>query len=277
MVGRILVTEGINAGVTYSVLQLMVQGGDVTWAGGATRLAKNLGVAPKPSVKAIVDQANADTAPLRNLVIGTQQFDVLRDPTRLNESAMGNFVADALRANYPDVEAAWINSGGLRADLVCAPPSGGEAPCEITWGEMFAVLPFGNATVALTLTGDQLRQAFENGFKPACDPAFTGGTGRFPQISGLTATYTCNGTTPVVTGMWKAPGGTTGTLTPIGPTDSVRLITVDFLYTGGDGYTVFKSATDVLQKGDLLLDLAIAAVKAGSPIGPVVDGRIVKT
>jgi hypothetical protein len=39
MRGKILVTEGVNAGATYSVLQLMVQGGDVTWAGGATRVA----------------------------------------------------------------------------------------------------------------------------------------------------------------------------------------------------------------------------------------------
>ena len=33
-VGDILVTEGINAGASYSVLQLMVSGGDVIWAGG---------------------------------------------------------------------------------------------------------------------------------------------------------------------------------------------------------------------------------------------------
>src|SRR5262249_55029820 len=60
MVGDILVTEGINAGATYSVLQLMVDGGDVSWAGGATRLAKIIGVAQDPAVKAIIDQANID-------------------------------------------------------------------------------------------------------------------------------------------------------------------------------------------------------------------------
>ena len=49
------------------------------------------------------------------------------------------------------------------------------------------------------------------------------------------------------------------------------------MYTGGDGYTVFQSATNVLQTGDLLLDLAIASVTANSPVGPVVEGRIVKT
>ena len=62
MRGDILITEGINAGASYSVLQLMVQGGDVAWAGGATRVAKNLGVAQRADVKAIVDDANAQTA-----------------------------------------------------------------------------------------------------------------------------------------------------------------------------------------------------------------------
>ena len=152
---------------------------------GATRIAKNLGVAKRPDVQAIVDDANAQTAVLRNQVIGTQQFDIKRAPTRLFESAMGNMVADAMRLKYPGVDAAYTNSGGLRQDLLVTPPTAGEQPGEITWGEMFSVLPFGNRTVIETLTGAQLEAAFINGFTPFCDPAFAGGTGRFPQISGL--------------------------------------------------------------------------------------------
>jgi len=275
MRGNILILEGINAGTSYSVLQLMVQGGDVQWAGGATRVAKNLGVAARSDVQAIVDDANAQTAVLRNKVIGTQQFDIKRAPTRLFESAMGNMVADAMRLKYPGVDAAYTNSGGLRADLNMAPPSAGEQVGEITWGEMFAVLPFGNRTVILTLTGAQLQEAFLNGFKPFCDPAFAGGTGRFPQISGLKVTFSCNGATPVVTGMWKTPDGIAGPQTPIGPADPVRFVTNDFMYTGGDGYTMFAEGTDVLQPGDALLDVAVDYVTANSPVGPVVEGRIV--
>jgi 2',3'-cyclic-nucleotide 2'-phosphodiesterase (5'-nucleotidase family)/predicted AlkP superfamily phosphohydrolase/phosphomutase len=275
MVGRILVVEGINAGASYSVVQMIVQGGDVEWAGGATRVAKNLGVALRPDVKAIVDQANSDTAPLRNVVIGSQQFDIKRAPTRLFESAMGNMIADAMRLRYVPIgaEAAITNSGGLRADINCDPPSGGEPSCAITWGEMFAVLPFGNSTVVETLTGAQLETAFLNGFSPKCNPNVA--TGRFPQVSGLKVEFTCNGTTPVVTGMWKAPQGVNGPLTPIGPTDTVRFVTNDFMFGGGDGYTVFSQGTDVRFTGELLLDVAIQYVTANSPVGPVVEGRII--
>jgi 2',3'-cyclic-nucleotide 2'-phosphodiesterase (5'-nucleotidase family) len=275
MVGKILVAEGINAGASYSVVQMIVQGQDVEWAGAATRIAKNLGVAKRSDVQAIVDDANAQTAVLRNQVIGTQQFDIKRAPTRLFESAMGNMVADAMRLKYPGVDAAYTNSGGLRADVNCDPPGAGEQSCQITWGEMFSVLPFGNRTVIETLTGAQMEQAFINGFSPFCDPAFSGGTGRFPQISGLKVTFACNGTTPVVTGMWKTPQGIGGQAIPIGPADSVRFVTNDFMYTGGDGYTIFTQGTNVQQPGDDLLQVAIDYIAANSPVGPVVEGRIV--
>jgi 2',3'-cyclic-nucleotide 2'-phosphodiesterase (5'-nucleotidase family)/predicted AlkP superfamily pyrophosphatase or phosphodiesterase len=271
--GRFPIVEGINAGATFSVLQLAIQGGDVAWAGASTRVAKTLGVPEEPSVKAIVDAANAETAILRNQVIGTQQFDIRRAPTRLFESAMGNMVADAMRDKYPGVDAALTNSGGLRQDLVCSPPSAGEQPCEITWGEMFAVLPFGNRTVIETLTGAQLTAAFENGFSPSCNVAIA--TGRFPQVSGMKVQFHCNGLVPVVDGIWKTPDGIAGPATPVGPTDTIRIVTNDFMFGGGDGYTALSGGTDVLQPGDDLLQVAIDYVAANSPVGPVVEGRIV--
>ncbi len=274
MVGDILVAEGLNAGASYSVVQMVVDDGDVEWAGAATRVAKNLGVAKRADVKAIVDAADAQTAVLRNQVVGSQVADIKRDPTRLNESAMGNMVADAMRLKYPGVDAALTNSGGLRADLNCTPPSASEAACEITWGEMFAVLPFGNRTVIETLTGAQLEQALLNGFSPVCNPAVA--TGRFPQVSGLVLTFACNGTNAVVTGMFKAPNGVGGTLTPIGPADTVRIVTNDFMFTAGDGYTALAGGTNVQQPGDDLLQVAIDYVTANSPVNPSVDGRIVK-
>ena len=275
MRGDILITEGINGGASYSVLQLMVQDGDVQWAGGATRIAKNLGVAARADVQAIVDDANAQTAVLRNQVIGTQANDITRAPTRLFESEMGNMVTDAMRIKYPGVDAAFTNSGGLRQDLLFTPPSAGEAAGEITWGEVFAVLPFGNRTTILTLTGDQLRAAFINGFTPFCQPGFPGGTGRFPQVSGLKVQFHCDGIAPVVDNMWKAPNGVGGTLTPIGPADTVRIVTNDFMFGGGDGYTMFAGGTDVAQPGDDLLQVTIDYITANSPVDPLVEGRIV--
>ena len=272
VVGRIPVIEGFNAGASYSVAQLMLSRGDVVWAGTANRTAKNLGVASRPDVQAIVDAANEETAELRNQVIGAQSADIMRDPSRLNESAMGNLVADAMRNKYPGVDATLTNSGGLRQDLVMTPPAAGEAAGEITWGEVFAVLPFGNRTVILTLTGAQLREALLNGFSPVCNSAIA--TGRFPQVSGLKLTFHCSGTTPVIDEVALAPQGPGGPLTPVGAADTVRIVTNDFMLTGGDGYTALAGGTDVLTPGDGLLEVTIEYITANSPVAPVVEGRI---
>ena len=102
-------------------------------------MAKNLGVTGRADVKAIVDDANAKTAVLRNKVIGTQQFDIMRAPTRLNESAMGNMVADAMRRSTR------ASRRPTPTRAACArtssEPASRRGAMRITWGEMFAVLP----------------------------------------------------------------------------------------------------------------------------------------
>jgi 2',3'-cyclic-nucleotide 2'-phosphodiesterase (5'-nucleotidase family) len=140
---------------------------------------------------------------------------------------------------------------------------------------VFAVLPFGNATVIETLTGAQFVQALQNGFKPPCGDT-AGGTGRTPQISGLFIRFHCNGLVPVIDVLDKVAAD--GTHTPVGPTDTIRFVTNDFMYIGGgDGYTVFAQGTDVKQTGDLLLDVVIEYIKNHSPVAPVKEDRFLKT
>jgi len=55
----------------------------------------------------------------------------------------------------------------------------------------------------------------------------------------------------------------------------VRLVTNDFMFTGGDGYTALAGGTNVLQPGDDLLAVTIAYIGANSPVNPQVEGRIV--
>jgi 2',3'-cyclic-nucleotide 2'-phosphodiesterase (5'-nucleotidase family) len=183
-------------------------------------------------------------------------------------------VADAMRGKYDDVDIAYTNSGGLRQDLPCNPPSASEGPCVITLGEVFSVLPFGNATAKLDLTGANLRTAFLNGFRPFCDSSIS--TGRFPQVSGVKVTFHCNGLVAVVDSMALTPDGVAGPSTPIADTDTVRIVTNDFMYTGGDGYTVFtNTGTNVLFPGDLLLDVVADYIEANQPVAPVIEGRVI--
>ena len=117
-------------------------------------------------------------------------------------------------------------------DLVFTPPSAGEQPGEITWGEVFAVLPFGNRTTILTLTGAQLRTAFLNGFTPFCDPASPAARAASRRSPGLKVQFHCNGTDARRRRRCgRRRAASAGTLTPIGPADTVRFVTNDFMYT----------------------------------------------
>ena len=122
IVGDILVTEGINAGASYSVLQLMVKGGDVGWAGGATRIARTW-----VSRRGPTSRRSSTTRTPGRPYCGTRSSvprasTFCATPNRLNESAMGNMVTDAMRHKYPGVDAALTNSGGLRQNLRRARP-----------------------------------------------------------------------------------------------------------------------------------------------------------
>ena len=76
--------------------------------------------------------------------------------------------------------------------------------------------------------------------------------------------------------MWRTPEGIGGPEIPIGPTDTIRIVTNDFMLTGGDGYTVFTQASDVAQSGELLLDIVVDHIETSSPVSAAIEGRLVK-
>jgi 5'-nucleotidase len=79
------------------------------------------------------------------------------------DSAAGRLIADAhhratAAPERGGAEFALTNPGGIRTDLPCRTP----APCTVTYGEVFAMQPFGNSLVVMTLSGQQLRRLLED-------------------------------------------------------------------------------------------------------------------
>ena len=55
----------------------------------------------------------------------------------------------------------------------------------------------------------------------------------------------------------------------------MRLVTNDFMFTGGDGYTILAAGTSVQQPADALLDVVLEFVALAPGVAPVVEGRII--
>lgn len=126
------------------------------------------------------------------------------------ESALGDFLADSLR-QMENADVALLNPGGLRADLRAG---------EISYGDVYEVIPFDNSVSIITVTGEELIRLLH--------AAYGGHKGVF-QVSGLKVTLAgCPGR-----GRMKAATLANGK--PIVPEKRYRVVVPDFLARGGDG------------------------------------------
>ncbi|HYY09563.1 MAG TPA: 5'-nucleotidase, partial [Kineosporiaceae bacterium] len=236
-----------------------------------------------PQVQAVVDQYVTKSAPLANKVVGKIQGDLLRTATPLGETPLGDVIADAQLAATSSTatggaQVAFMNSGGVRADLKVADiSSGGEAPGEVTYGEAFTVQPFGNSLVTKTMTGAQIRLLLEQQV-PGC-----GGqtNARTLQISS-TLTYERGPAPATGTPTAEQCAAQIGKIwidgTEVTPTATYRVTMNNFLASGGDGFTVFNQGTDSLG-GAQDIDAFVAYLTAAGTTGvavPTLDRIVAK-
>lgn len=224
-----------------------------------------------PTVQKVVNQYLAASAPLANKVIGSITGDLTRAASPLGETTMGDVIADsqyeATKApSLGGAVAAFMNIGGVRADMIYTNSAGGEAPGQITYGEAFTVQPFGNSLVTKTLTGAQIRSVLEQQF------AGCGGqtTNRVMQISS-TLKYE---STPAAAACADKIGKIWISGVAVDPAASYRVTMNNFMATGGDGFTVFNQGTNPLG-GAQDIDALTAYFGAHSPVAVPPLNRIV--
>jgi 5'-nucleotidase len=225
-------------------------------------------VAKDPEVSAIVQKYQAIAAPIANRVVGSITADLFstRDGVQNTggESPLGDVIADAqLEATAPSdfggAEISFMNPGGIRAPIRFSASPGGEAPGQVTYGELFAVQPFGNTLTVKTMTGEQIQRLLEQQFG---NP--TPAENRFLQI-GRTLKYSWANSRPAGDKVVDSSVLVNGV--PLDPARSYRVQMNSFLADGGDGFTVFREGTNQLG-GEVDLDALARYFMAHSPIAP---------
>jgi 5'-nucleotidase len=215
-----------------------------------------------PAVATLVGRYAAAARPAAERVVGHLSGPAMKGAEN-GESAVANLIADAQLAATKapargNADLSFINSGGARTNLV--PRADGS----VTFGDIFAVEPFGNTLVVRTYTGAQLKTLLEGQFEevngkvqqrastliPSANFAFAYDLSR-PKGSNI-VTMTLNGK-------------------PVDPAGRYRVTVNNFLASGGDGYTVLTQGSDTFDAG---LDLdALEAWLATNPQVPAL-GRI---
>ena len=232
----------------------------VTWR-PQFEIVDSAGVTPDPTIAALVKSYQDKLDSELKVQIGTTEtlLDSRRATVRGEEAAIGNLIADAMRASV-GADIGLTNGGGIRADKEY--PAG----TVLTRADVFGELPFGNKTVKLAVTGKALKAALENGFSLTEAAA-----GRFPQVSGLV----------VEVDLKQLPGMRVRSVTvngaPLDPEKKYTLATNDYVADGGDGYVAFKDAARLVSVADakLMASDVIDYITAEKTIAPKPEGRIV--
>lgn len=218
-------------------------------------------------VEAWDDSLRQRLGPERAVATTTAPIDARDEVSRKRESALGDLVADAIRAET-GADVALINAGSMRLDDVIRAGS-------LTNYQLESIFLFPDETriVSFPVAGDRLRELLEHGVS---DSAL--GKGGFLQVSGVTFTY--DPARPsgkrLVGDIRRAGGG------PISAGDTVRVaFDVYPACQGGDGYKVPEAAAScpagnsAPRAVDLLMRYIVDSL--GGQVKPPSDGRILRS
>ncbi|MEZ4237346.1 MAG: bifunctional UDP-sugar hydrolase/5'-nucleotidase [Myxococcota bacterium] len=199
-------------------------------------------LAPDPEALALVDRLEAEAGSLCD-EIGCASRTLTR--SRQGESELGSWMADAMLASVEGAEVALQNSGGIRADL----PEGA-----VRRESLQRVMPFDNRIVVLELTGAELRRALRIG---------TSGAHGVLQIAGASYAYDparAGGTDldgDGVVSEWEQDKLCSVTVggKPLDDARTYKVVTSDFLQSGGDHLGPALSAAKVVETGPFIREI----------------------
>ena len=212
-------------------------------------------------IASLVRRYTEAAAPIAARVVGRIEGSLDR-PEGDTDSPLGNIIADAQLAATREparggARIAFINSGGVRARFEPA------ADGSVTYGQIFALQPFGNTLVVLELTGAQLKAVLEQQFGPE-SPAEIANSLLIPS-AGFTFAYDRNRPTGERIVSMALNGA------PVDPAATYRVTVNNFLASGGDGFSLLSQAKPVADAGQDL-DALEAYISRGVSVPPT--GRV---
>lgn len=240
-------------------------------------------VGADPEVQAIVDYWATQSAEPSAAVLGTQTADLDRAnlagaPVRNAESGFGNLIADAQLAalqadpaTFGDPVAAFMNPGGIRADINCADVPSGEPVGTITFGEAFTAQPFSNTVNVVTITGADIDQVLEEQWRivppPSTAPPGTPPTEALLLLSTSDSLrYDYDPRLPL--GQRVDIASITIDGTPIDAAAEYDIVANSFLTAGGDAFAGFTNGTEDPITGPNDVDALADYLGANSPVAP---------
>ena len=212
-------------------------------------------------------------APIANAIVGQITANITRTGNTAGESALGDVIADAQLAYTQSVGAqlAFMNPGGIRADLTFASSPVGEGDGNVTFGEAFAVQPFNNLVVTQEMTGAEIKAVLEQQWAACTPPGRSGGATVILQVS---ASFTYSYNESLACGSRISNMKLNGVDIVAGTT--YKVTANNFLADGGDSFPAFTVGRNRVFAPLFDVDALAAYLGAGAPVAPGPQNRITK-
>lgn len=209
-------------------------------------------------------------APIINQPVGSIRESLTKTENRAGESLLGRMLADAqLEAtkapHLGQASLALVNPGGIRTDINFSTSKAHEGDGNVTYSEAYAVQPFGNVLITMTMTGQQIINVLEQQFA-GCGAD----QDRILQISqGFKYAYQKNG--PVCHKIDAASVIINDNA--LNPLAQYRVSANNFIADGGDGFSEFKNGKEKIT-GMSDIDALLGYLKAHPNLPAVHEPRI---
>jgi len=211
-------------------------------------------VNPTPAIAAKVAAFEASLDGELNVEIGRTDvaLDTRRASVRSHQTVFGELVATAMRDKV-GADFGFTNGGGIRGDRTY------KAGTILTRRDILKELPFGNVTVSVEVTGNDIAKLVEHSVSEVEEVS-----GRFAQFAGLT--YDLDVSRPV----GKRTSNIMINGQPLDHTETYVVATNDYVASGGDGYDMLKFAPKIIDAaaGELMASSVINAIKEMKVIRP---------
>lgn len=208
-----------------------------------------------PTIRDIVEEFRPAVTHLLTIPVAIVSQPLRADNCKEGECSLGNLITDAV-LNKTKALIAFVNSGGIRSSIAAG---------NVSLGAVYEAFPFGNTVGSLDMDGTLLMKTFEYSCAHVGWPSFL-------QVSGIQV-Y-CHGSEDGKVAL-RVKSPSTGQWVPVLPSSQYKVVTSNFLWNGGDGYSFLTDVRgQVFDHGSSLAEILVEYLQEAHVLSPPSSGRI---
>ncbi|XP_052857885.1 apyrase isoform X1 [Drosophila gunungcola] len=216
--------------------------------------------------------------PLANRIVGQSRVFLEQSSCNRGECNLGNFFTDAILHEFVK-DASYIEDNWSNVTVALTSPGTFRVPIpagNITYKQLFAMCPWQNRLIALTLRGKHILELLENGVASMNPSSPSPWSSRFMQVSGLRIVFDLRASVGqrVSSVRVRCSKCQVPAYRPLDLEEKYRVVVMDYLASGKNGFSVISDNAEDLERGPFDLDALMDYMSAVGPITTGIEHRI---